>query len=321
MISLEHQRIRIYINTANALSFDCAFNLDFFEGPKFPRPTYSVLASRIRASIKTLHSFEDYAATLRQLKEESLPFCMCYGNDFSPGWDTPPFCNNLDSAKNGKLDKWGLKVPACSIVEVIRKFQRKPFPRFQGVLYDHIYKHQFQDAIHWHKLLTKRFVDFGVSLPIDIVAFCQNLQNTLRSIPASRRKGCSLMFIKTITNSWSTSNRYHEPIRLPCIFGCEGAKDTLKHYLTCDILWTATCTGLGLSTEWVNSSSISQRIGYPNPCSINIYANALMFKTYHALRSDFSKLISASVADKDFSDIDQRSIFLTRLFAEEMGLV
>ena len=125
----------------NALSFDCAFNLDFF-----PRPTYSVLASRIRASIKTLHSCEDFAATLRQLKEESLPFCMRYGNDFSPGWDTPPFCNNLDSAKNGKLDKCALQVPVCSIVEVIRKFQRKPFPRFQGVLYDHIYKNQFQDG-------------------------------------------------------------------------------------------------------------------------------------------------------------------------------
>jgi hypothetical protein len=72
-----------------------------------------------------------------------------------------------------------------------------------------------------------------------------------------------MMFIKTITNSWSTSNRYHETIRLPCIFGCEGAKDTLKHYLSCDILWTATCSGLGLDSEWVNSSSISQRIGYP----------------------------------------------------------
>ena len=40
---------------------------------------------------------------------------------------------------------------------------------------------------------------------------------------------------------------------------------------------------------------------------------------FYALRSDFSKLISDSIADGDFSDIAQRIFLLARLFAEDMG--
>ena len=46
--------------------------------------------------------------------------------------------------------------------------------------------------------------------------------------------------IKTWSNAWATSSRYHEGILLPCLFGCT-CTDHLEHYLQCPhlfALWT-----------------------------------------------------------------------------------
>ena len=125
------------------------------------------------------------------------------------------------------------------------------------------------------------------------------------------------MFAKTIANSWSTSYRYHEPVLLPCIFGCEGCHDTLEHYLSCDILWTISCTALGLDTGWLNLA-FPQRFGHPVPNIIHIKLIAVIFKVYRTLRKEFSQMISLSIADKDFSDIQSRSLFLANHFASEI---
>ena len=177
-------------------------------------------------------------------------------------------------------------------------------------------KHQMRAADHWHILIDRRLSSFGVQNPAADV-FCSNLKAALHSLPATHRKGHSLMFVKTIVNSWSTSHRYHETVRLPCIFGCEGCQDCLEHYLSCDILWTAACSALGLNSVWLNLK-FPQRIGYPCPNNIHIYLNAVMFKPYHCLRCDFSNMINLSVADNDFSDIHSRSFFLATHFASEM---
>ena len=43
-----------------------------------------------------------------------------------------------------------------------------------------------------------------------------------------------------------------------------------------------------------------------------------MFKVYHTLRKEFSQMISLSISDKDFSDIQSRSLFLANHFASEI---
>ena len=63
-----------------------------------------------------------------------------------------------------------------------------------------------------------------------------------------------------------------------------------------------------------------KRTGFKEPSSMNLILICLMFKTYHALRKDFSQMIDASVTDCDFSDIQSRSLFLARLFASDYGL-
>ena len=258
-----------------------------------------------------------YCRHLQALQAECLPLELCNSDSFSPGWDSSPFCINLSSAYNGNLGPGCREVPELSISGLVKGFEAMPTAKFQGAIYDNIYKHQFCAADHWHILIDRRLSSFGVQNPAADV-FCSNLKAALHSLPATHRKGHSLMFVKTIVNSWSTSHRYHETVRLPCIFGCEGCQDCLEHYLSCDILWTAACSALGLNSEWLNLN-FPQRIGYPCPNNIHIYLNAVMFKTYHCLRCDFSNMISLSVADNDFSDIHSRSFFLATHFASEMN--
>ena len=45
------------------------------------------------------------------------------------------------------------------------------------------------------------------------------------------------MVIRTIANSWTTSYRFDETIKLSCVFGCPDCKDELRHYLNCTALW------------------------------------------------------------------------------------
>ena len=43
--------------------------------------------------------------------------------------------------------------------------------------------------------------------------------------------------LKTLFNSWTTSDRMHSDFKLPCLFGCRNEKDILSHYLGCPTLW------------------------------------------------------------------------------------
>ena len=55
------------------------------------------------------------------------------------------------------------------------------------------------------------------------------------------------MALRSLANGWSTSDRYHEAVRLPCLFGCNLVhprfhertipKDIFDHYLEFPILW------------------------------------------------------------------------------------
>ena len=65
-----------------------------------------------------------------------------------------------------------------------------------------------------------------------------NIGNQLRKCT----KFVAMAFIKTLVNSWATSN--HENPRLNCIFGCpagNGCDDDLFHYLKCPALWGIIC--------------------------------------------------------------------------------
>ena len=61
---------------------------------------------------------------------------------------------------------------------MIRDFESKPIARFQGALYDNIYKHQIPDATQWHIWFKRRLGGFGIQNPSADV-FCANLKSVL----------------------------------------------------------------------------------------------------------------------------------------------
>ena len=73
----------------------------------------------------------------------------------------------------------------------------------------------------------------------------------------------------------------HHDVRPTCIFGCEGQKDNLKHYLECPSLWNPICPNLSL--PWIESPLA--RLAFLSPTRDNFVAVAVAFNVYHALRA------------------------------------
>jgi len=117
--------------------------------------------------------------------------------------------------------------------------------------------------------------------------------------------------IKTILNTWTTSHRFHEEIRLPCIFGCsmvyaEGEPevlpvgihplvDDLRHYLQCPTLWNIVGNAYSLPV----GHSIEQRLGIKGP-PFSPVALAIAFDIYHAIKIGNRYLISNATLSNNF---------------------
>ena len=46
----------------------------------------------------------------------------------------------------------------------------------------------------------------------------------------------AMQVIKTWSNAWATTHRFHEAARLPCLFGCADSADDLAHHASCELL-------------------------------------------------------------------------------------
>ena len=125
-----------------------------------------------------------------------------------------------------------------------------------------------------------------------------------------------MIFIKTLSNSWCTTERFHEIVRLPCVFGCPDCKDNLSHYLKCEPFWTIIISSLNMHQSWLQCSPAA-KLCLTHISSHNLYLLGILFKTYHALRTDFEDLINKAVASQDFCDVLLKASFLAKLFAFE----
>ena len=115
----------------------------------------------------------------------------------------------------------------------------------------------------------------------------------------------AMIIIKTWANSWSTSDRYHEDHRFPCIFGCRShvqcdpkAKDVLSHYLDCPILWSLVYSARGDPLNVVVSPLERACIWQPTRDSLERLVIA--HQVYHALRLGYRELVVKAIKTKDF---------------------
>ena len=96
--------------------------------------------------------------------------------------------------------------------------------------------------------------------------YIENVKIALKAIPAKKRSGVAMMYIKTMTNSWFTSRRLANAgvHKLNCIVGCEGCEDDLAHYLQCHVIWSFVCSAVKLDNTWTLLDGID-RVGFPFP--------------------------------------------------------
>ena len=125
-----------------------------------------------------------------------------------------------------------------------------------------------------------------------------------------------MISINTISNSWIASERLHEPVRLPCVFGCQGCKDHLIHYLQCEPFWTLIISALNMHQSWLSCPPAS-KLCIANINSQNLYLIGIAFKTYHAIIKCFEDLIGQAVATQDFHEVHLKATFLARHFGSE----
>ena len=94
----------------------------------------------------------------------------------------------------------------------------------------------------------------------------------------------AVKIIKTWSNGWATSSRYHEGVVLPCLFGCKSCIDNLQHYLQCPHLF-AIWTFLAGSV----SADPLKRWGLIAPEPNDFLQIACVFSGYHAIRREFKR--------------------------------
>jgi len=135
-----------------------------------------------------------------------------------------------------------------------------------------------------------------------------------------------MQVIKTWSNAWATTHRFHESGRLPCLLGCPNEPDSLDHYAFCtrmqgiiQALFGTPFQNLGpcitAPTEpspW-ELGSIGCRwngpilLGLDDPCKLNLRCVACMFYAYHAVKftPEVKDAAGGGIHTLDFTPLQQ----------------
>ena len=138
--------------------------------------------------------------------------------------------------------------------------------------------------------------------------------------------GAFMQVIKTWANSWSTSDRYHEELKLPCIWGCrcffqceEDARDELAHYLECPIFWAFldSCLRVPLSMCFLPADV---RACLHTPSRNDFKRIVVAFRSYHAIRSNHRDEVVRAVQSQEFDRMHELLIEHVCTFGRELPL-
>ena len=138
--------------------------------------------------------------------------------------------------------------------------------------------------------------------------FCQEA----RGLPTSAH----MAVIRTWTNGWATSQRFHESRKLKCIFGCDEG-DCLNHYLQCDILWPLLLSVRRAHTPALNSNP-AERAAICNISRWSICNLWVAFQAYHSLKIGRRDLVDSALTPGDYSSTGDALLDLLSVIASEI---
>jgi hypothetical protein len=176
-------------------------------------------------------------------------------------WDSPPIAASLEAAYAGWPKEERFDVPINSAkAEISSKGvalnQMSCSPHkvaVQAIAYRHLFKflHPDDNCI----VLSRR-------LRFILGTFCADgWFDAVTPLLSQLKCYESVQVLRTWSNSWSTSYRYHESRRLPCLLGCDDMPDCISHYASCPLIheYVSAVFGPSLSPECLKNFGTSAR--------------------------------------------------------------
>jgi len=170
-------------------------------------------------------------------------------------------------------------------------------PKVQALAYKVL--HQYSGKSDLFEIVSRRIANWLGYIPIEFVPdqfeFASSLLRKMRCHEA-------MQIVKTWTNSWATSVRYHESVVFPCLLGCQDCgrffgmirlhghpvareghpvpRDDFSHYLFCPSMWHI------IDSIVLHSTPIDplKRLGLLASNFENFFTLACAFHAYHSIK-------------------------------------
>jgi len=265
---IETERValhRILHFATNALTRNGFLNLHRFGGPLLRSVQCIGRAALFNSSMRFKSTWEAWLGQLRQAVLDHGTLVEIQQCLLSPSfWDSLPMAASLEAAFTGWPKEEGLHAPIhnakAEITELLGT-QRSPFAMtfmphkvsVQAIAYRNLF-----DVLHPDdnlKILSRRLHSI-------LGIFCA--EGWLDAVtPTLRKLKCyeAIQVLRTWSNSWSTSYRYHEARKLPCLLGCPGMPDSITHYSSCPLIheYVSATFGQSLSPDCLNCFGTASR--------------------------------------------------------------
>ena len=240
---------KVFHLATNALSHMAFFNLHSAGGPKLKSIRAHANASLMRAAASTVPQWPEWIRQLKISSERHLSLhSACTGALSGEHWDSQAFAWNLQAAWSGfPQDRLKAEAGKLCVQLLAEKAQGCPSPghptfkHMQSELYNIFLCSMYPDRMTC--FIRDKILRLCPSRPeVDM-----NVSEAFQVLQKLRRHD-AMSVIKTWTNSWATSDRYHENEIFPCLLGCHchskyqtpisEARDALAHYYQCPVLRT-----------------------------------------------------------------------------------
>jgi len=310
----------------SSLTDDCIHALDKLGGVRFTRLRDYMKACNIRFAWKTLRcsipssqvvwgggrfiraptiSHGNYVPLFLE-QHRRIQFaadeCLPSGSEYRvslrpPGWDADAFCSHLTNAYD--VTAMGLKPATVVALQALK--QKFLSGRVKKSLQSEIYRVLADGTPDpWPRTLTEK-IPLLVEVPRNF-SVNEPLLDPIRAALSALGSTKSMCILRTWINGWFTSTRMNEGTSLPCILGCEGARDSVSHYISCEPLWTCLIGCTCCCTPLLNRSPY-QRLALSDPTALNLTLVAVAFQAYHAVKLGSRRLVDVAVASGDFSHV------------------
>ena len=289
-------------------------------------------ASLFRAGFCTF-VWQRWYEQLQSCASESSPVIKWSTGILQPeGWDSNAIAANLKERTKGGRNKTP-EAAANLMRSVIATMNPVGSP--SGLIAEKIAVQKLVSNLLYPEMVCADFLGFfrrriSTAFQLELPdSFCP--LRILKNMLEKETMHIRMLVIKTWCAGWTTSHRMPE-VKLDCLFGCQGEKDNIAHYLRCPCLWKildkilpnvsrlpmGPAPLLGIDG---NTHNPLTRLGMIPPNQGAMHGLALAFSIYHAVKNQKSHLFAQAFESQDFSTIILSASNFSVMYANDLGIL